>query len=335
MPEEENKTSDGADNPLLWGVIGFIVVALIVLSAVATIPALNNQDILSESGFYPEQIIPFGNVDVGSKVINKRVVEVRQQIGGSSLGTQDKRETGKIVQGPVSKFGSNWWMIDYPNAPDGWIEEKYITSNIWMVILLNIVPIVYENIIKPLGIGLSVIGLVAFIIVKMLYGQAQEVEAKAQELRKERALRHFRPELLQAEKAVEEPGSVPVNLPTGEDNFEVSAPVSVSSGPKNERWENVKKLINSHAESDWKQAIIEADIILNNMIERMGYEGETLAEKLKQIEASDFITLDSAWQAHRVRNKIAHSGSLFKLTREEAEKTINMYQKVFEEFYYI
>ena len=67
----------------------------------------------------------------------------------------------------------------------------------------------------------------------------------------------------------------------------------------------------------------------------MGYQGNTIGEKLKSVEKSDFITLEKAWSAHRIRNQIAHDGSAFKLTREVAEKTIKEYEMVFKEFYYI
>lgn len=104
---------------------------------------------------------------------------------------------------------------------------------------------------------------------------------------------------------------------------------------RNERWEHVLKLAESDSETDWRLAIIEADIILDELVSRMQYPGETLGEKLKGVERSDFLTIDNAWEAHKVRNEIAHSGSGFVLSRRLVDKTINNFKLVFEEFHFI
>jgi hypothetical protein len=104
---------------------------------------------------------------------------------------------------------------------------------------------------------------------------------------------------------------------------------------ENERWENIKRLMKSHNSNDWRQAILESDIILDEMVIKMGYEGNTLGDRLKKVESSDFLTLDKAWEAHKVRNRIAHRGRDYVLGREEAEKVIKLYEEVFQEFYYI
>lgn len=104
---------------------------------------------------------------------------------------------------------------------------------------------------------------------------------------------------------------------------------------RNERWEHVQELLSSDNENDWRQAIIEADIMLETIVERMGYEGETLSDRLKQVEESDFLTLNEAWEAHKVRNKIAHEGTSFSLSRREARRVIGLYENVFKEFQYV
>ena len=62
---------------------------------------------------------------------------------------------------------------------------------------------------------------------------------------------------------------------------------------------------------------------------------DRFCEKLKRVEPSDFRTLNSAWEAHKIRNEIAHQGSGYKLTRREAEMAIQLFKQVFEEFYFI
>ena len=56
---------------------------------------------------------------------------------------------------------------------------------------------------------------------------------------------------------------------------------------------------------------------------------------LKQVEASDFSTLDKAWEAHKFRNEIAHTGSEFVISKDEADRVISLFDAVFSEFYYV
>jgi hypothetical protein len=104
---------------------------------------------------------------------------------------------------------------------------------------------------------------------------------------------------------------------------------------KNARWERVETYMTSLNPSDWKIAILEADNILDQVVERMGYPGKTLGERMKHIEASDFPYLDDAWNAHKTRNAIAHKGTDYELSRSQAEQTINVYHRVFKELGYL
>lgn len=101
------------------------------------------------------------------------------------------------------------------------------------------------------------------------------------------------------------------------------------------RWQNVLNRIESNNESDWRLAVIECDIVLDEMLTKMGYHGANMGDKLKQVEKSDFNTIDDAWEGHKFRNRIAHDGASFHVTRGEAERVVNLYKKVFEEFYFI
>lgn len=104
---------------------------------------------------------------------------------------------------------------------------------------------------------------------------------------------------------------------------------------KNRRWERVLEHMNSDNQNDWKFAILEADIILDDLLDVMGYRGETVSDKLKRVEPSDFETIEAAWEAHKVRNVIAHEGTDFVVTQREAKRIINLYRVVFEEFHFI
>ena len=104
---------------------------------------------------------------------------------------------------------------------------------------------------------------------------------------------------------------------------------------KNERWLSILRRLDFDSETEWKSAILDADIILNEMTTKMGYHGESLGERLTGVEKSDFLTIDLAWEAHKIRNIIAHEGSEYSISKREAKRVIDLYRQVFEEFEFI
>ncbi|MEK9182232.1 MAG: hypothetical protein AAB781_01430 [Patescibacteria group bacterium] len=104
---------------------------------------------------------------------------------------------------------------------------------------------------------------------------------------------------------------------------------------KNEKWKIITDHIESENANDWRLAILEADIVLGEMLDKLGYRGEGIGEQLKSVDKSDFTAIDDAWEAHKIRNSIAHEGASFLITEREAKRVIGLYKKVFEEHEYI
>lgn len=113
-------------------------------------------------------------------------------------------------------------------------------------------------------------------------------------------------------------------------------PVAAQDIPKIQlRWNRVLEQVHSDNEHAWRLAILEADIMLNELLDVLGYRGETMADKMKQVDRHRFHTIDLAWEAHSIRNQIAHQGSHKHLDSREARRTVALYQKVFEEFQFV
>ncbi len=104
---------------------------------------------------------------------------------------------------------------------------------------------------------------------------------------------------------------------------------------KNMRWEHVLDLVSSVNETDWRLSIIEADSILEGLLESKGIPGAGIGERLKNISPGDLKNIQAAWDAHLVRNKIAHEGSEFKVSQYDANKTVRLYEAVFRELGFI
>ncbi len=266
-----------------------------------------------------------GEIERGTRIINTKKVVVRNEPAGAAIGAQKKLDIGIVREGPVSARDVNWVRIDYAKAPDGWVLEHTVSSKINIVQGFNIFPIAY-NFFKPIGYIALFIILTIYIYFRFQLKKEESITEKKLQLKRENAKEKEIPlavRIAQKPDVQEIPG------------FQVEEIMPIEQLEKENRWQHIQDLIKSYNENDWRQAIIEADIILEEMLEKMQYDGITIGDKLKNVERSDFVTLDKAWSAHKVRNQIAHDGSNFKLTRDVAEKTIKDFEEVFREFYYI
>ena len=105
-------------------------------------------------------------------------------------------------------------------------------------------------------------------------------------------------------------------------------PVVAETAKDHSRWAHIQSLIESAQARDWREAIMEADIMLEDALAERGYTGNTLAERLK---SSNLKTFTEASEAHGVRNRIAHQGIAYELTDKIAYRTIKKYESVFKE----
>ena len=116
---------------------------------------------------------------------------------------------------------------------------------------------------------------------------------------------------------------------------EEEAKTNGSGNFRNQRWEHVLEYLSSSNPSDWKLAVMEADAMLEDLTDQLEMEGENLGERLKASNKEKFKSLDDAWEAHLIRNRIAHEGSQFDLSQHEANRVITLYENVFREFGHI
>lgn len=101
------------------------------------------------------------------------------------------------------------------------------------------------------------------------------------------------------------------------------------------RWNRILEQVSSDNEQNWRLAILESDIMLNELLDVLGYRGETMADKMRQADRATFNTIDLAWEAHRVRNRIAHEGSHLSLSEREASRVVGLYEQIFREFSFV
>jgi hypothetical protein len=97
------------------------------------------------------------------------------------------------------------------------------------------------------------------------------------------------------------------------------------------RWHHIETLMESQNQNDWRTAIIEADIYLGDILTREGYHGASIGDQLKQADPTTMPTIDDAWEAHKVRNEIAHQGTAYQLSESLARRTMAKYENVFRD----
>lgn len=97
-----------------------------------------------------------------------------------------------------------------------------------------------------------------------------------------------------------------------------------------ESWEEIRRLANSQNPSDWNMAVLRADALLDDTLRHLGYEGTTLAERLKIVDPAKLRSLDSVWSAHRLRNLIAHD-PIEQHSRETIIHTLRSYEQALKE----
>lgn len=92
----------------------------------------------------------------------------------------------------------------------------------------------------------------------------------------------------------------------------------------------VKGLMNSSNPSDWNMAVLEADALLDDALQHLGYEGDSVTERLKIVDPTVIKSLDRVFSAHRLRNMIAHE-PLAQHPKEMIIHAIQSYEAVLQE----
>lgn len=107
-------------------------------------------------------------------------------------------------------------------------------------------------------------------------------------------------------------------------------PKAASGGGSLSKWEEIMRHMGSDREAEWKFAIIEADKLVDDLLRTASYPGDTMGERLMNIEKGQFLSLEGLWEAHKIRNKLAHDVNYF-LRYAEARRAIQLYENTLRE----
>lgn len=94
-------------------------------------------------------------------------------------------------------------------------------------------------------------------------------------------------------------------------------------------WKMVLDYLGEENPHAWKLAILQADTLLDEALRAAGTIGKNTGERLKAIDRTILPNLDEVWNAHRLRNEIAHHTEL-EIDRTTAERAIKTYEEAFK-----
>lgn len=96
------------------------------------------------------------------------------------------------------------------------------------------------------------------------------------------------------------------------------------------RWAGIRQRFEAGTESEYKLAVIEADALLNDVLEDKGFAGKNFDEKIEKVGKTQIPNPDEVISAHKIRNNIVHDPN-YKLTKEEVKQVIAIYEKTIKD----
>lgn len=115
-----------------------------------------------------------------------------------------------------------------------------------------------------------------------------------------------------------------------QDLAEVSAFKAYGIHNISRQWRGIMNRLEKKSDSEYKLAVIDADMILADIIDKLGFSGKSLGEQLDQITDVTLPSLAKVREAHAVRNDIVHDPD-YKLGLDQAREVLKIYEDAFKE----
>jgi len=110
---------------------------------------------------------------------------------------------------------------------------------------------------------------------------------------------------------------------------EIAPTETLGTGLLQEQWNDILRHIDSIHEGEWKFAVIEADTIVDNVLKNY-FPGDTMGERLANIDKTKLLSIDDLWEAHKIRNRLAHDTDYF-LRHAEALRAVRLFESTLRE----
>lgn len=95
-------------------------------------------------------------------------------------------------------------------------------------------------------------------------------------------------------------------------------------------WTDIVRRANTGTPENLRWAMMEADALVDLVLKERQLPGETMADRLANFRREDSKHIDKLWDAHRLRNEIAHTPG-FKINTRQAERSLFAYRDFLKE----
>jgi len=102
---------------------------------------------------------------------------------------------------------------------------------------------------------------------------------------------------------------------------------AVSKGKMQKEWQKIRDRLESGNPSQYKVAILEADIIADKILFGIGYKGKNMTERLEKVKPGQLDNLEKLINVHQIRNRIIHEKD-FAIDKKAAEENIEVYENL-------
>ncbi len=114
-----------------------------------------------------------------------------------------------------------------------------------------------------------------------------------------------------------------------------SIPVEIETRPQQPsrfalEWANIRSRLDTATDADAALIIIDADALADQVLKELKLPGETMGERLIALGEQKFKAIDDLWDAHKIRNQIAHEGAK-NITYSDAAYALAKYEKALKE----
>ncbi len=95
-------------------------------------------------------------------------------------------------------------------------------------------------------------------------------------------------------------------------------------------WSAIVKRANTGTPENIRWSIMEADALVDFVLKERQMLGDTMADRLGNFRRDDYKTIDKLWDAHKLRNEIAHTPG-FQVKSRQAERALVAYRDFLKE----
>ncbi len=95
------------------------------------------------------------------------------------------------------------------------------------------------------------------------------------------------------------------------------------------KWLSIEQSVASDNEATCHMAIMNADKLVDQALIDKGFKGQTMGERLKSAKAA-LPHRDNIWQAHKLRNRIAHEADV-KISYDVTRRALAQYKQTLKD----